>query len=355
MCKFSILNSKNDADKDLWLKIWKGSKQKEVFLNPNYIELYLEKEEEALCAYYIDNETTIIYPFIKRPIDISIGDNKQYYDIITAYGYGGPYYTGVKFEYKENHFWDAFSTWCIKNNIVSEFIRFSLFEDDLVSYPGKVELNNLNVVCDLTKSEDDIWMGFKHKVRKNVKKAKISGVTVEVDLNGDTIDSFIDVYYKTMDRNNANNSYYFSNEYFNKIINQLRDNFVIFNAIKDKKIISTELVLVSEDRMYSFLGGTDSEFYEIRPNDLLKYEMILWGSKNYKKHYVLGGGYKPEDGIYKYKLGFEPNGVIEYKVGKRIFNKEVYNKIVDKHIKAIGKNREDLINQNFFPLYRIKY
>ncbi|MFR2795618.1 GNAT family N-acetyltransferase [Romboutsia timonensis] len=354
MNKFSILNSKKKVDKDVWMKIWIESKQKEVFLNPNYIELYQEKEDETLCACYIDNETTIIYPFIKRPIDISIGDNKQYYDIITAYGYGGPYYTGIKCKDKENYFWDKFYTWCIEHNIVSEFIRFSLFEEELASYPGDVELNNLNVVCNLTKSNDDIWMGFKHKVRKNVKKAKSAGVTVEVDLNGDTIDSFIDIYYKTMDRNNANNSYYFSNEYFNKIINQLSDNFVIFNAIKDNKIIATELVLVSEDSMYSFLGGTDSEFYGIRPNDLLKYEMIMWGKNNSKKHYVLGGGYRPQDGIYKYKLGFEPDGVMEYKVGKRIFSEDIYNRIVDKHINTIGIKKEELIKQNFFPLYRIK-
>ena len=39
MNKFSILNSKENVDKDIWMKIWIESKQKEVFLNPNYIEL----------------------------------------------------------------------------------------------------------------------------------------------------------------------------------------------------------------------------------------------------------------------------------------------------------------------------
>lgn len=355
MTGFFILNSKNKKDKDIWMRLWNQSKEKEVYMNPDYLELYIdEQNEEAICACFIEDDTSIIYPFIKRPIDLLDESGPYYYDISTAYGYGGPCYMGYKNESIEVKFWTCFEKWCKENNVVSEFIRFSLFNNQLISYPGNIELNNLNIVCDLTKSEENIWMGFKHKVRKNVKKAKSNGVTVEIDTNGSTIDSFLNIYYSTMDRNNANKTYYFSRKYFEGIIKNLNQNFAIFNAIKDNKIISTELLLLSNESMYSFLGGTDSEFYHLRPNDLLKYEMILWGKRNNKKHYVLGGGYTKEDGIYKYKLGFEPNGIMDYKIGKRILDSEIYDKLVKQNLANINKSKLELIDEKFFPLYRVK-
>lgn len=347
--KFNILSSIIEDEKIKWYEIWKQSEEKDVFLNPEYAILYNKCDEVAKCAILQTENTTIIYSFIQRKIS-TLNSEIDYYDIITPYGYGGAQYSGEKSEKIEDEFNKKFEEWCRENNIVSEFIRFTLFAENLIKYNGLIEENNLNIVCNLEKEEEDIWKEFKHKVRKNVKKAKDSNISIKIDEYGETLNEFIKIYYETMDRNNANSQYYFSEDYFKHIVDKLSGSYMIINAIKDEKVISSELILLSNKSMYSFLGGTKSEYFDYRPNDLLKYEAILWGKKKGINYYVLGGGYKREDGIYKYKLAFEPNGTYIYKVGKRILNQNMYDIICDEKLKE--KTNEE-IDKNYFPLYRI--
>jgi len=154
-----------------------------------------------------------------------------------------------------------------------------------------------------------------------------------------------------MDRNNAKESYYFNKDFFD-IINTMKDNIVYFNVIHEEKVISTELVIYSPNNCYSYLGGTLSEYFDLRPNDFLKYEIIKWAYENKIKNFILGGGYgNDDDGIYRYKKSFAPNGVYEFYIGKKIFNQEDYNKLLDIRKKEIETT--ELENQKFFPLYRV--
>lgn len=347
--KLKVLSSIVEEEKEEWQTIWNNSEHREVFLSPEYAKAYNTRDEIAKCAILVEENTIIMYTFIQRKICIEY-NNETYYDLITPYGYGGPYYSGNKNLEIETKFNEEFEKWCELNNIVSEFIRFTLFDKKLINYNGIIEENNLNVVCNLQKKEEDIWKNFKHKVRKNVKKALNNEVTVQIDENGETLEQFLKIYYETMDRNNASSQYYFSENYFKHIIDKLKGSYIIVNAIRDSEIISTELVLMSSESIYSFLGGTKSEYFDIRPNDILKYKTILWAKEKGLKYYVLGGGYRKEDGIYKYKLAFNPEGVYTYKVGKKILNQEIYDILCNKKLKD---KKDNEIDKNYFPLYRI--
>jgi hypothetical protein len=126
-----------------------------------------------------------------------------------------------------------------------------------------------------------------------------------------------------------------------------------FHAIHDGRVISTELVLVSAENVYSFLGGTDSRGFEMRPNDLLKYEIVLWAKRQGKRRFVLGGGYKTGDGIYRYKLGFAPHGSMPYYVGCRVLRADLYDKLVkNKEALARSKGDEWFPQTGYFPAYR---
>lgn len=201
----------------------------------------------------------------------------------------------------------------------------------------------------MTLDEENLWSSFKAKVRKNVNKANKSNLNVIIDEQGKFLDEFLEIYYSTMDRRDAGSGYYFSREYFQNIINKLSGNYVFIHILKENKIISTELVLVSNDNMYSFLGGTLEEYFEYRPNDLLKFEIIKWGKQRGIKYFILGGGYIPHDGIYSYKLAFAPSGEYPFYVGKQIFIENIYQQLVQDRI------AEDInfdVESKFFPLYR---
>ena len=105
-------------------------------------------------------------------------------------------------------------------------------------------------------------------------------------------------------------------------------------------------MLLSKSNMYSFLGGTRSDYFKLRPNDLLKDKLINWAYTNGFKHYILGGGYGSNDGIYNFKKTFFPNDVAIFYTGRKIVNKNIYNQL--SNITEETPNTND----TFFPLYR---
>ena len=48
------------------------------------------------------------------------------------------------------------------------------------------------------------------------------------------------------------------------------------------------------------------------PNDLLKHDVIEHAAAGGLSAYVLGGGYAPGDGIFRYKRAFDPTGVVPF-------------------------------------------
>ena len=358
MMSFKVLEAETEVDYKEWIYYWERT-DKDVFYHPNYVRLYTDDIcSFTRCAIYENDENLIIYPFILRDMkkeSFCPSDIKKAFDIITPYGYGGPIYFGsMNIKEIANQFWKEFTLWVNNNNIVSEFIRFALNPEYQIPYIGEYIYYSNNIECDLTIPGKEYWMIFEHKVRKNVKKALKNDIQIKVDYSGEYLDIFLQIYYSTMERRSADESYFFPKSYFLKLIDTLANQFVLFHAFYNNKIISTELVLSSEKTIYSFLGGTYSEFYDLRPNDLLKYEIINWGRENNKLKFNLGGGYKPGDGIYKYKYSFAPNGEKPFYIGKKIYNSELYNQMVEEKMKNI--NDENFkSDSNFFPLYRENY
>jgi lipid II:glycine glycyltransferase (peptidoglycan interpeptide bridge formation enzyme) len=249
-------------------------------------------------------------------------------------------------------FWLEFDAWAAKSRVVSEVVRLSLFPETLLEYPGDRRVLLDNVVRAL-KSEDDLWQDFEHKVRKNVNKARASGVTVRIDENGDRLHDFLAIYTSTMNRRNARETYYFPRAYFERIHAGLKGQFAYFHALVGDAVVSTELVLVSAARIYSFLGGTDAAWFHVRPNDLLKVEIMNWARSAGKTEFVLGGGYARGDGIYRYKLSFAPNGSVPFSIGSRVLNARAYEQLIDSRREfATMQGSQWEPNPEYFPAYR---
>lgn len=290
------------------------------------------------------------YLFIKRKINIPI-KNIEYFDIVSPYGYGGP----LVLEWRNKkklllQYYDFFSRYCLEHNIVSEFIRFHLFDNSEARklFYGETIQQSTNIVRDFKLSLDEIWMEFDPKVRKNVKRALSKDLKINIDTEGTNLSAFLEIYYKTMERNNADNYYYFPKEYFVELNEKLKGYYAYFNVLLENKIISTELVLFSDNYVYSFLGGTIVDYYEYRPNDFLKYEIIKWCKETEKTYFILGGGYHEDDGIYRYKKSFAPTGYANFYIGKKIHNQKIYADLVE--IRSQEQNFN--VNTKYFPAYR---
>src|SRR5690606_25672887 len=97
-------------------------------------------------------------------------------------------------------------------------------------------------------------------------------------------------------------------------------------------------------------------YFNFRPNDFLKIEVIKWALENNITHYVLGGGRQNNDGLFQYKKAFFPkdDDAVFY-TGRKVINHKVYKKLT----KTYPFNKKELANlinhgQTFFPIYRSK-
>ncbi|MBE5807533.1 MAG: GNAT family N-acetyltransferase [Clostridiales bacterium] len=298
-----------------------------------------------VLLYYEDGEDRAINVVLRRDVALDeklsgkVGRGR-YFDLVTPYGYGG--------------FWGNISDWdrlnseyeryCRENRYVCEFVRFELFTDYHAHYDGEVETRTHNVVRSLDMPLDEMWMDFKQKVRKNVKRANTYGLACIIENTGERLDDFLRIYYGTMRRTEAEDEYFFSRRFFEDLIT-MKDNVMFFHAVHEGKVISTELVIYGAENCYSYLGGTDSEYFDMRPNDYLKYEIIKWAKEKGLKNFVLGGGYGTDDGIFRYKLCLAPHGQRKFYIGRRIFDREAYDGLV-----ALRAGAE--LNERYFPLYR---
>ena len=344
-----ILDASDADDKAVWLAAWLAWPDREVFAHPGYVGLYASDEARPMAALMESNGGNILYPFLLRDLPEELRGDAPAYDLTTPYGYGGPFAWGDVAPLRQA-FWSAFDQWCVEGGVVSEFVRLALDSTQLLPFPGTIVERQHNVVRALELPADELWMDVEHKVRKNVKRARRSGVTIDVDLVGERLGTFLSIYEATMDRRDAGVGYYFSADYFETIHRDLPGQFAYFFAMHEGRAVSAELVLVSENALYSFLGGTLGDAFTLRPNDLLKYEVICWGQAEQKSRFVLGGGYAPGDGIYRYKTSFAPNGSVPFCIGTRIHNRSTYEELVGR-CKELADEIAPL-DADFFPAYR---
>nr|WP_307999864.1 GNAT family N-acetyltransferase [uncultured Merdimonas sp.] len=343
------------SDKEQWNQMVKSIKGYDVFYLNEYVSAFMHEDESngiPVLLYYENGNDRAVNVVFKRDIakdDKFAGkiEGDIYFDLITPYGYGG--FLGTIMDYDSLN--KAYNKYCVDNNYICEFVRFELFSDYCQHYSGEVESRTHNVVRNLESPIDEIWMDFKQKVRKNVKRANKYALEVIVDEDGKYMDDFLCIYYGTMKRSEAKDQFYFSKGFFEEIMS-MNDNSVMFHVKFENKIISTELVIYGENNCYSYLGGTDSEYFYTRANDFLKYEIIRWAKEKGLHNFVLGGGYGVDDGIFQYKMNLAPHGVKEFYIGRKIFDATTYQKLVDIRCNGNLVLKEKLDDINFFPVYR---
>ena len=320
----------------------------DLYFDENYGRLY-EKIENGTAEIFVyeDENGKITNQFLKREIPEKI-DGKVFYDLVTPYGYGGPVieYANNKEKLLEN-FEKEFSKYCVENNIVSEFVRFhplvKNYEDFDKMYNAQYMRKTLITKLD---EEDPITNQFGKSSRKNIRQALNRGVTFKVTKSPESIGAFKEIYYSTMDRNNAIDYYYFEDEYFYDILKYYKENLVLVEAIYEEKVIAAGLYFIYKDIIHIHLSGTLNEYLFLSPAYILRYAIANWGIENGYKLIHHGGGRSnsPEDSLYLFKKNFAKIYDVDFYIGKRIWNKEIYNRLCE--MKNIDSN------ESFFPAYR---
>lgn len=350
--RFAVLDAKDPVERRQWLEAWDEWPAREPSAHPAYVELFAAEPDQALCALLRTDGGAILYPFVLRPLGAlpwAAGEDGG--DVTTPYGYGGAFHWGRTAATRSgaDEFWAAYGAWARERAVVSSFARLSLFPEEILPFPGTVRDVQRNIVRPLDPDDDALWMDYEHKVRKNVKRARTEGVTTTVDLAGEQMPLFADLYLETMARRDASASYRFDLAFFEALAAHLRGSYALFFAHAGGVAVSAELVLLSPTHAYSFLGGTRAAAFPLRPNDLLKHEIIRWARETGRTHFVLGGGFRPDDGIFRYKRAFAPRGEVMFRVGEWTHDVDRYGDLVAKRAAAEPAWTPE---SGFYPAYR---
>ncbi len=316
-----------------------------------FVTYFSEGLQNLICfKWQCNNKIILLIGYLK-----TIENQPLLKDFRSPYGYSGPIYNSGVTKDMLTQFWNDVNKWLISQKSVTSFIRFSL-NNNWGGYQGKLVQTLLNVNGVIQPKEQQ-WKNFEPKVRKNVNRAKREGLTSQIvsgsKINIKELKSFYKIYTSTLLRNSAIKSHYSSLKDFKQYCSQKGNSCIFAFVYYADKMVATEMVLLSGDTIYSFLGGTVQSLFDKRPNDFLKYNLINWARDNGFSYFVLGGGLGKEDGIFRYKKSFFPDDIVPFYTGRQIFNQEKYRQLSNqKKLELTNEEKEALSLQEFFPVYR---
>lgn len=327
MDNFQIIDINNMQ----WNSIVKSFNDWDIYYTREYnMSLKIHGDGDPLLFYYHTGNQRVLDVAIKNDISDSYEflKKKEFYDLETPYGYGGPLIQGSSSVIDD--YYIQLKHYCIENNIVSEFIRFHpLLKNDI--YLAKKDYCTISPIKETIymklDSTKQIMQEIDSKNRNMIRKAIRNEIEIFHD-GGEHLDEFYDIYTKTMKSNQASEYYYFNMEYFNYLKNNLNDKIQWFYAKYQGNIISSSIILFCNNRMHYHLSGTLPEYKNLAANNLLLYNVAIWGSEMHFKTFHLGGGISSNDSLFNFKKKFNKNGNLQFYIGKFIFNEKKFNELI---------------------------
>jgi serine/alanine adding enzyme len=294
----------------------------------------------------------VAYPFFLRPIralPFAQGLQDEWWDSLTP-EYTGPLQVNGGTHTSVSDFQTRFSAYCRDQNIVTEFAHLhpwhwqpDLLQADLISLDREI------VYVDLTWPADRLWDdSYLYACRKNINRARREGVRVFQATTADHIREFSRIYIDTMARNDAPGQYFFPPTYFEAFFENMPDHACFMLAEHRGRVIAGTLYLHDNTDVYSYLGGADQEFQQIRPTNAVVHETIRWAQGAGKQRLILGGGYHLDDGIFRFKSSFSPLRA-RFHVYRRIHLPEQYKRLCSAWSSYYQSKTSA---NNYFPAYR---
>lgn len=188
---------------------------------------------------------------------------------------------------------------------------------------------HLNILFDLTKGEDNLWMDIHKYRKKEIRNCYKKGISVRLIQNHEN-DLLLKAYEMIFKLYKKLYLPVYSKNFFDiasKILFPL-DYLKVFGAFLDKKLIGVRYILCYKNMLYDWFAGSDEDYLKFKPNDVLPWEVIKWGANNGFEIFDFGGAGKP--GVYY--------GVREYKqrFGGKFVNYGRYENVHKSYLMKIG-------------------
>ncbi len=330
-----------------WDAIVRSFTEYDVYYLSGYVKAFhINGDGDPFLLYYKGDGLKAIYVYMRRPTAF-----EGVFDSVSPYGYGGVQFEGNISEENKSVFWKEYLAKMKEENIVDNFVRYHPVlknAEPMKSISNVIDLGK-TIAFDLT-SPEVIWENIISKNRNMIRKAEKNGIEIHHGKGLALFEDFRRIYNATMEKDNAEEYYFFGEMFYESIHNDLHDNYEMFYAVYEGQIIAMSIMLFANKQMHYHLSGSMMEFRNLAPSNLLLYKAAVWGCEQGYKTFHLGGGVgSGEDNLFKFKAAFNKNSDYQFSIGKQIFDQDAYDRLVANRAKQDATfNKES----RYFPLYR---
>ena len=330
-----------------WDSIVKTFSEWDVYYLSGYVKAFcIHGDGDPYLLYYESQALRAIYVYMRRKTAI-----KGVFDSVTPYGYGGVLFEGNTSEENKAAFWKEYLATMEHEHIVDNFVRYHPILKNAKQMKSISEVIDLGktIAFDLT-SPEVIWENIISKNRNMIRKAEKNGIEIKHGKDLALFEDFRRIYNATMEKDNAEEYYFFGERFYESIHNDLYDNYEMFYAVLNGEVIAMSIMLFGNKQMHYHLSGSVLEYRNLAPSNLLLYKAALWGNEQGYKTFHLGGGVgSGEDNLYKFKAAFNKMSDYQFSIGKQIFDQAKYDELV---AFRASKDSDFDRESKYFPLYR---
>ena len=319
----------------------------DVYYLTCYVRAFeIHGDGQPTLLYYEQDGLRAMYVYMKRTTAV-IG----IYDSITPYGYGGVLFEGNNDDTHIQAFYSEYVRIMNEEHIVDNFVRYHplLANAQSMKLISNVLDLGQTVAMDLS-SPEVIWENITSKNRNAIRKAEKNGVQIQHGHSWNELKQFIPMYNATMQKDHAERYYYFGEAFYRSICIDLAGHFEVFYATLEGEMIAASIMIFANGKMHYHLSCSQQEHRPLSPTNLLLYKAALWGCEQGFNTLHLGGGIgSTDDNLYKFKAAFNRRSSYRFSIGKEIFDRQAYMRLVD-----IRREQDPRFNpeSQFFPLYK---
>ena len=308
---------------------WQG---KDIYYLPEWYATWEESGHgQSRCLYAEIDGDQFLYPFLLREIE-GYDLPRRYYDIETAYGYGGVVVCGNPPLKSIQHFNRLIDEWLAEHSVVTELVRLSPLLNHVKWRQCDYFCVRKDVFLDVPgKTGEQIWThhlssSTRNKIRKGEKKGLITHFSKSLEK---PIDEFIPLYYESAARLKMDKFYWFSEDYFKALSNQLGGLCFTANVTLGEEVVSSSIWLQYDGTVHYFLAATGNNSTKISCSDAYFWAVIsrLVDSGDCKLIHF-GGGLSNDinDSLFRFKAKYG-NRVEDVFIGRRIHLPEIYESL----------------------------
>lgn len=309
---------------------WKGE---DIYFLPAWYETWQASGYgQAKCLYVLIDGYEFLYPFLYRPIE-GYELRKTYYDVETAYGYGGILFNENPPHTVVNQLNRVIDGWMRDNNVVAEFIRLApTLNDHMLREAFYIPVRK-DVFLDLAEtSQQIVWETvISGSTRNRIRKSEKYGLQLKVSepLDDETFSDFVTIYREAAHRIGMDSFYHFPDKYFEALKEILGPYALAVNVEKDGDPAAASVWLRYKNKLHYYLAGTGNKFVKVQCSHAYMWRLVSYELELNRASIVhFGGGMttNPDDTLFQFKAKYGNRFSTTY-IGRKTHFKRVYSSI----------------------------